>query len=143
MSSNLISFNGEYCEYHGGEKEEQGLEIGGYKLTFISDLVASYLFEKSKNLLNRTTYHGIYRNDNLVVFKGNKRVQEIKDRLSEFNQALEKAAGNQHLQFTTEIWTSDTKLPPYMNKDKVKIATKNPFSWIWKWSGPLRRTFNF
>ena len=31
MSSTLISFNGEYYEYHGGEREEQGLSIGGYE----------------------------------------------------------------------------------------------------------------
>ena len=28
MSSTLMSFDGDYCEYHGGEKEEQGLAIG-------------------------------------------------------------------------------------------------------------------
>ena len=28
MSSTLIYFYGEYYEYHGGEKEEQGLAIG-------------------------------------------------------------------------------------------------------------------
>ena len=26
----LISFDVDYCEYHGGEIEEQGLAIGGY-----------------------------------------------------------------------------------------------------------------
>ena len=30
MSSTLISFDGKYYEYHGGEKEEQGLAIDGY-----------------------------------------------------------------------------------------------------------------
>ena len=60
MSSALISFNREYYKYHGGEKEEQGLSIGGYELAFLANLVASYLFEKSKLLINSTTYHGIY-----------------------------------------------------------------------------------
>ena len=41
MSSNLISFDGECYEYHRGEIEEQGLEIGGYKSSFLADLVAS------------------------------------------------------------------------------------------------------
>ena len=48
MRSTLISFDGEYYEYHGGEIEEQGSEIGGYESAFLADLVASYLFEKSK-----------------------------------------------------------------------------------------------
>ena len=44
MIFTLISFDGKYYEYHGGEREEQGLAIGGYKSAFLSDLVASYLF---------------------------------------------------------------------------------------------------
>ena len=31
ISSTLISFDGKYYEYHGGEREKQGLSIGGYK----------------------------------------------------------------------------------------------------------------
>ena len=41
MSSTLISFNIEYYEYHSGEKEQQGLAIGGYESALLSDLVAS------------------------------------------------------------------------------------------------------
>ena len=72
MSSTLISFNGEYYEYHSVEREEQGLVIGGYESAFFDDLVASYLFEKSKANFHPRTYHGIYRYDVLVVFKGKK-----------------------------------------------------------------------
>ena len=55
MSSTLTSFVGEYYKYNGGEKEEQGLSIGGYELAFLSNLVASYLFDISKAILNPTT----------------------------------------------------------------------------------------
>ena len=44
MSSTLIYFNGKYYNYHGGEREEQGLAIGGNESSFLADLVASYLF---------------------------------------------------------------------------------------------------
>ena len=40
-SSALITFNGEYYEYHGGERKEQGLSIGDYKSVFLADLVTS------------------------------------------------------------------------------------------------------
>ena len=43
MSSTLISIDGDYYEYHGGEREEQGLAIGGYESAFLADLDASYL----------------------------------------------------------------------------------------------------
>ena len=84
MSSTLISFDGEYYEYHGGEREEQGLAIGRYESAFLADLVASYLFEKAKPVFRPTIYHGIYQDDGLVVFKGKKNASEIKDWLEEF-----------------------------------------------------------
>ena len=44
----FIYFDGEYYEYHGGEREEQGLSIGGYESAFLADLVASYLFKNPR-----------------------------------------------------------------------------------------------
>ena len=41
MSSTLISSDGYYYNYHGGEREEQGLSIGGYESAFSADPVAS------------------------------------------------------------------------------------------------------
>ena len=75
MSSTLICFDGNYYEYHGGKKEEQGLAIGGYESAFLANLVASYLFEKAKAHFHPTIYHGIYRDDGLVVFKGRKSIK--------------------------------------------------------------------
>ena len=94
MSSSLITFDVEYYEYNSGKKEEQGLAIGGYELDLLADLVASYLFEIVKAILNPKTYHGIYLDDGLVVFKGNKSVNEIKNWLEEFQQTVNRAAGN-------------------------------------------------
>ena len=69
VSSTLIYFNGKYYEYHSGKKGEQWLAIGGYESAFLVNLVASYLFEEAKTLLNQTTYHGIYQDGGMVVFK--------------------------------------------------------------------------
>ena len=69
-------------------------------MDFLVNLVASYLFEKGKTLLNPKTYLGIYPDDSLVAFKGKKSVQEIKYWLAEFQQTVDKAAGNQHIQLT-------------------------------------------
>ena len=91
MSSTLISFDGEYYEYHGGEREEKGLAIGGHESVFLADLVASYLFEKAKANLRPTTYHGIYRDDGLVFFKSKKKASEIKDWMEEFQQTVNTA----------------------------------------------------
>ena len=40
MRSTFISFDSDYYDYSGGEKEEQWLAIGGYELAFLSNLVA-------------------------------------------------------------------------------------------------------
>ena len=52
------------------------LAIGGYESAFLANLVASYLFEEAKYFLNPATYHGIYQDDGLVVFKGKKSAKE-------------------------------------------------------------------
>ena len=69
MSSTIIYFDIKYYEYHGREREEQGLAIGEYESTFLADLVASYLFEKSISNFRLTICHGIYKDDGLVVLK--------------------------------------------------------------------------
>ena len=94
MSSTLISFDGEYYEYHRGEREEQVLAIGVYESAFLADLVASYLFEKSKLDFLRTIYHSTYQDDGLVVFKGKNKASEIKDWLEEFQKTVNPAAEN-------------------------------------------------
>ena len=40
------------------------------------------------------TYHGIYHNDNMVVFKGNNSLKEIKYWIVEFQQTVYKASEN-------------------------------------------------
>ena len=51
------------------------LSIGGYESVFLSDLVSSYLFKKAKAHFYPAIYHGIYRDDALVVFKDKKSVR--------------------------------------------------------------------
>ena len=87
-------------------------------------------FIKSKTFLKRTAYHSIYRDDGLVVFKENKSVQEINDWLADFQQTLDKAVGNQHLQFTAKIWTNEMNIPPSAKKDKDQIMTNDEFPFL-------------
>ena len=143
MSSTLIYFDGEYYKYHGGEREEHGLAIGGYKSAFLADLVACYLFEKSKPIFRRTIYHGIYWNDGLVVFKGKKKASEIKDWLEEFQQTVNMAAGNQHLKFTAEVWTDGANHPTPEKEYQVQIVKNYEFPFLymkmsWSLEGDLQ-----
>ena len=60
-----------------------------------------------------------------MVFKGRKSIKEIKYWLDEFQKIVDKAAGNQHLQFTAEIWKLDENPPPQAKEDRVQIVTKD------------------
>ena len=65
-----------------------------------------------------------------MFFKGKNIVQEIKYWLMEFKQTVDKEVGNQHLQFTAEIWTNGEKSLPSANMDKVQILTSNEFPFL-------------
>ena len=73
-------------------------------------MVAYLMFSKAKTTFRTTIYHGIYRNDGLVLFKGKSSVREIKCYLGTFHKTVDDEMGNPHLQFTIEIWTPPT--PP-------------------------------
>ena len=96
----------------------------------MADLVASYLFDNAKPILLPTIYHGIYRDDSLVVFKGKNKASEIKYWLEEFQQTVNTAAGNQHLKFTAEIWTDGANSPTPENEDRVQIVTNDKFPFL-------------
>ena len=65
-----------------------------------------------------------------MVFKGKKSVKEIKYCLDKFQQTVDKAAGNQHLQFTTEIWKPDENPPPQAKEYRVQTLTKDEFPFL-------------
>ena len=99
-------------------------------MAFLVNLVLDYRIEESKDLLNQTTCHGIYRNDGMLVFNIKKSIQEIRDCLVEFQQIVDKVAGKKNLQFTVEIWTNDTPPPPYTKKDKVQTVANGESSFL-------------
>ena len=65
-----------------------------------------------------------------MVFKGKKKSSEIKDWLEEFQQMVNTAAGNHHLQFTAEIWTNKANSPTPEKEDRVQIVTNNEFPFL-------------
>ena len=90
----------------------------------------SYLCEKFKANFHPTTYHVIYIDDSLVLFNGKNNSKEIKDWLEEFQQTVNKAAGNQHLQFTEKIWTTEENSPTPAKEEIFQIVTYNELSFL-------------
>ena len=66
-----------------------------------------------------------------MFFKGQKSVREIKDWLDEFQKTVDKAAGNQHLQITAEIWKPDENPPPQAKEDRFQVVTKDEFPFLY------------
>ena len=58
--------------------KNRGWQLVDKNQRFVADLVAYYLFEKSKYNFCQRIYHGIYREYSLVVFKGRKNAREIR-----------------------------------------------------------------
>ena len=50
--------------------------------------------------------------------------------MEEFQKMVDKAAGNQHLQFTTEIWINKDNYPTHEKKDRVQIVKNDEFLYL-------------
>ena len=64
------------------------------------------------------------------MFKRKKKAREIRDRLEEFQQTVNKEAGNQHLQFTAEILTTEENSPTPEKEVSVQIMTNDGFPFL-------------
>eukprot|EP00957_Ditylum_brightwellii_P001744 134325-Ditylum_brightwellii.AAC.1 len=117
MKSTLIQFRGWYFVYKGTSKDEDLsdedvlLTIGAYESAFLADIVASYVFEKIKECFIESLYRGIYRDDELVAFVGERTKCYIQRWLGKYQSLVNELAGGNYLHFTTELW-----LPPPANK---------------------------
>ena len=117
MSNTLITFVDKYYEYGGDiEGEKRGLTIGGFESTWLADLVAAYILEKTEKSFREMKYHGIYRDDGFMIFEGIKSKQECNEWLLTFQKNVDKLAECDCLQFTAEIWGIE---------DDVKVKNDN------------------
>ena len=71
MNSTYLRFKDKYYLYDGNQDQDnKGLTIGGYESAFLSDIVGSYILQQTEDLFDGITYyHGLYRDDGLVIFK--------------------------------------------------------------------------
>ena len=122
MQSCLITFDSKYFEYRGdGDSTDKGLAIGGYESAFLADLVASFLLEKTNHHFENTKFHGIYRDDGLVIFNDNKRFDELANWLENFQTDINTLTGGTFLQFTMEVWKPNEVI---IEEEKINKCTK-------------------
>ena len=105
MGNTLLTFVDKYYKYDGErEIHDKGLTIGGYESAWLSDLVAAFVLENTQEFFEDAVYDGIYRDDGLVVMKGNKSNEEITQWLDEFQQKVNSVTGYEGLVFAVSIW---------------------------------------
>ena len=90
MSSTVLTFEDKYYEYGEKSIKTKGLAIGRYESAFLTDLVASYLFEKCNKQFKEVLWKEIYRDDGLLVFKGKKSLSDIKRWREDFQSRVKK-----------------------------------------------------
>ena len=78
-----------------------------------------------------------------MVFKGKKKASKIKNWLEEFQQTVNKAAGNQNLKLTAEICMKEENSPTHAKEERVQIVTNNEFLFLdmkmsWSPEGALK-----
>ena len=90
-------------------------------------------------MFNKTKYHGIYRDDGFVVFKGNISKEEVNEWLIFFQWRVDCMAESDCLQFTMEVWGEDKnsniknekltymneKYFPYLDMESIGTIPKN------------------
>ena len=79
MGNTLLSFRDQYYKHCGScNPLDRGLNIGGCESAWLADLVAAWILEKTESLFRRTSnFHGIHRDDGVVIFKNKWNVKQI------------------------------------------------------------------
>ena len=141
MNSTLITFRGKYYEYSGaGDATDKGLAIGGYESAFLADLVASYLFEKTKRHFAYAIYNGIYRDDGFLILNGKRNKSEMIDWLKDFQATIDALTRGDYFKFTATIWDRSAESSGSYGPLEISNSPSLPFldmNIAWSNSGNL------
>jgi hypothetical protein len=144
MNTTLIQFCGVYYLYDGDlAVEDRGLTIGGYESAYLADMAMAFLLETmDQSVFDVTKYFGIYRDDGLAVFPGAWTINDMDDWRTKFQGAINDAAGNNKLLFTTEMWAPGDDAKQKIG-EKVSTETADSFPFLdmqlsWSDQGDLK-----
>ena len=128
MGATHIQFDGNCCERDSNDNiTEKGLAIGGFESGWLSDLAMVFLLLNTLEMIEETTEHfGMYRDDELAVFRGNLQQSDAAKWLETFQNAVNKIAGNDKLQLTAAAWGKSKKDMPENKKVTVDENTFFP-----------------
>lgn len=132
MNNTLISFQDKYYEYDGGRNlNNKGLTIGGYESAWLADLVAAFILDNTEDCFKESRFCGIYRDDGLVVLKGNQGENEIIEWLNFFQRRVNEVTEDDGIIFTASIWGADKKsLNSESSNPRVEVVSSDYFPYL-------------
>ena len=101
-----------------------------YESAFFADLVAAYTLEKSEDIFDDSIFFKIYRDDGIDIKNKILSIDEICDWLKLFQNRVNQLTGSEYLQFTCDVWMSDTPPDLKPKNKKVKINRKSAFPYL-------------
>ena len=118
-----MSFRDTYYEYGvDPDPDRRGLTIGGFESAFLADLEATYIFDKLKHLLDRHVHFiGTYRDDEIVVFRGQRSDAWLSNWLAIFQREVDRLLGTLDIQFTMEVWRPGCESPGPLAGSSVTV----------------------
>jgi hypothetical protein len=129
MGNTIVSFRDRYYEYGvNPDPDHRGLTIGGFESAFLANLEATYIFDKLKHLLERHVHFiGTYRNDEIVVFCGQRSDAWLLNWLSTFQREVDRLLGTLDIQFTMEVWRPGCESPGPLAGSSVTVEDIGTF----------------
>eukprot|EP00957_Ditylum_brightwellii_P047543 3611026-Ditylum_brightwellii.AAC.1 len=118
MQTTLTRFKDRYFNYKGAaggdsneiNKDNNGLAIGSFEITFCADLCATDIFKMQEQCFRHTKFKGIYRGDGLVIFLGKLTQTDLTKWLKDFQCKVDNLVEGSFFNFTAEIWAPDEEM---------------------------------
>jgi hypothetical protein len=90
MGNTLLTLVNKYYKYDGKqEMQDKGLTIGGYKSSWLTDLVIAFVLKNTANIFDEAIFERIYRDNGLVILDGVKLNAEVGEWLNFFQKESE------------------------------------------------------
>eukprot|EP00957_Ditylum_brightwellii_P163793 12470185-Ditylum_brightwellii.AAC.1 len=134
MKVTLVRFQDHYYNYKElvdarskkGNKDDNNLAIGVFKVTFCADASTTFVYEMCKDIILKLSYVGTYQDDGLTVFERRRMPSQTIKWLHNFQHRGGKVVGGPFFQFTAKLWQ-----PLEANPTKVfKAISEGVFMWL-------------
>eukprot|EP00957_Ditylum_brightwellii_P161966 12331315-Ditylum_brightwellii.AAC.1 len=72
------------------DKDANGLAIGGFESGFCAKMCATFVFDMLESEFGESIFQGVYHDDGMIVFKGQRNCRDIEKWLERFQIKVNK-----------------------------------------------------